>query len=279
MQLAVEQVASRKFAIQSSISVSHARLDGGFAQVLVLTSLATISAIITVALVHASGSGALTSALDRQVRGEAAAVSGIRRVIAAIEAPADDLETRILSSEHPLPFEFGETRVELQIDGEGGKINPVRSAPELLTGYIGTLPLSEDARRGLLAAIEDARELDDREAGLQAVHRYLLPIVPMAQLESDFGIWNQTGGVDPLYASERVLSAIPDLTAGGVAQVLQLRKSDPSAVRALSAHFATGRPIFSIVAVVRGSAGEMTSKRVPIEISSAGRVLVLEPHF
>jgi hypothetical protein len=111
------------------------------------------------------------------------------------------------------------------------------------------------------------------------VERFLLPSVAMAQLERDFGIWNQTAGIDPMYASRAVLSAGPNLTLNAVEQVLQLSQNNPSAIRGLSAHFSTGRAVFSIVATVRWGPNETSSKRVPIEISSAGRVLVLEPHF
>lgn len=252
------------------------RTSDGFVQVLVLISLATISAILQVILSNSVQLSSSLKALDRSVLGQTAASSAARRVIAAIEDPSDDLETKILAAGTPYPVEIAGTKVEVSIEGEGGKIDPATADQSIIAGYLAPLTLSGDQRSGLMAQLAEARANKSPAAAIGALYRFLVSIVSSDQLRRDFTDLDTTTGIDPMFADDRVLAAIPDIGAGKMAAIKSLRRDNPAGLNGMSAYFTSGQPIFTIVATVHWSATEQYSMGVPIEISTAGQVIALD---
>jgi hypothetical protein len=247
--------------------------EAGFAQVLVLASLAVVGAILTVALTTGAQTNRYSLALDLQLRGGAIARSGIELIIGAIEQPADTLETSLLAADTPYRTTISGIDTELEIQGEAGKLNPATADLTLIENYFAAAGIPLDAQAELLAALAQPRQEADGLAALRLVHAYLLPHLDLGQLRRDFGMWNTTAGIDPLFASRAVLAAVPDL--GNVESLLQLRKTDPGSVRSLSRHFTESRGVFCLVATAHWAPDRIASHAEIVEITAGGRVLSL----
>lgn len=254
---------------------SRAGRPDGFVQVLVLVALATLAGIMTVALATSSQATRNARVLDHRTDAAFAAGSAIRLVLAAFADPLSDLETRLLASDAPVAVQVLGTEVALALEGEAGKINPVTADPDILEGYFADLSLSATDQSALDAVLKAARTSGDADAAIAALHTQLLPFVPAADLARDFTPLSASAGVDPAYASERVLNALPDLSRNGVATVLENRRADPSSVATLSRFFVAGPPVFTIVATRSWGDREATTIRVPVDFSS-GRAVALD---
>lgn len=253
---------------------SRASPETGFAQLMVLGGLAAVAGVLTLATTASLGTSEMAAALANRLEHEIAASSAVHRIISAIADGGDALEIGLLSAT-ALDLDVGGTSVALSIEGEGGKINPVATRTEIVEGYLRDLGLSTEEFASLRTEFAGLRA--DRSASgevTSAVMLALLPWVAADQIDSDFSPFNDRTGIDLRYASERVLSAFPDLDASEVHQVVERRATDPSVVNGLSAYTESGSSRFSLVATISEPTGTFT-RRVPIEITPAGSVVLL----
>ena len=246
--------------------------DTGFAQVFVIVSLVLVSSILTSVLSTSHTSNQHTALVDRTVRANIAAGSAFRRVATAIEDPTDNTETDLVTSDVPLVVDVDDLRVAVTLEGEAGKINPARAASEILDRYLAALPLTEQDRSLLASDLSASRQTDDGTAGIAALKRVLIPHVGPLQIDQDFSALNSAAGIDPQYANSRVLSALPDLDAAEVAQILSMRRTDPSSIAGMSSYFGTSARVFSVVAEIAWEADRSFIRRIPFEITPAGKV-------
>lgn len=247
--------------------------EQGFAQVLVLASLAILSALLTAALTQGAGTNRYSVAFDLQIRGGAIARSGVDLVVHAIEDPTDNLEASLLAPDRPYVATIAGVETELEIQAEAGKLNPATTDLALLAGYLADAAVPPETHIDLLAELAAPRADGDALAALRLVHARLLRHVDWQQLQRDFGIWNTTAGVDPRFASRAVLAAVPDLS--DVENLLRTRKIDPASIHSGSRYFTEGRAVFCVSATARWAADGIASYAEAIEITSGGRVLRL----
>jgi hypothetical protein len=248
----------------------------GFVQIGALAGLAIVAALVTAVLSESVRLSRQTEALDRVTRGAIAADSGIRRLLVAIDSPADALEGWVGVAGVPYPFEFSGLQLTLAIEGEAGKINPLSIAAPILAGYIENLAIPGPDKAILISLLEDARSNEDTGAAMDALHAYLIPALSSEDIARDFTTRSRLAGIDPQLASERVLRAVPDVSDAEAAEIVRGRARQPGAISAPSAYFATGRPLFTLVAAVRWTESESFTRRVPIELTTAGRAIVLD---
>jgi hypothetical protein len=247
---------------------------GGFVQILVLAGLATVAGLLTAVLSDARQWGENGRSIERLTAGMAVAESGVRRLLAAINDPTDDLESRVGVDGVPFPFGVAEHSLDLAIEGEAGKIDVLAADRAVLLGYLQDLHLTEENRAFLVQAIDSARLRTDGPAAMDALFSHLLPVVSSELIEQDFTLLSGLAGIDPMLASERVLAALPDISDIEAKEIVRLRRTQPLSIAGLSIYFASGRPLFTLVATVHWNETETTTKRVPIEITTAGRALV-----
>jgi len=86
-------------------------------------------------------------------------------------------------------------------------------------------------------------------------------------------------GIDPRYATERVLAAVPDLDPGELASLLAMPAVDRASRHGLSRLFESGGRRFSFAVKVDQPPFVPTTRRLPIELSTSGRVVVLGPSY
>ena len=248
--------------------------DQGFVQILLLVALATIAAVLTAVLIGARQNVLYAKALDRMIRTEALAASGFQRLGAAILDHADDLEQAALEGTDPPLVTLADARLALTLEGEGGKIDLLRADMALLTEYLVNAALPAAAQARLIADIAAARDSKDGAAARDAVRLALLDSLSNAQIDADFTILGTTAGIDPRYASERVLAAVPDLDPGDLAALLAMPEAERTQ-QGLSRYFESGGRRFSLVVKIDQPPFAPATRRLPIELSTSGRVLVL----
>ena len=184
--------------------------ESGLVLPIVLVSLTIISLFAVTATLSIQQSRLEVSRLEQNTFGHFAGQSALRRVIAALAEPSDELDDRILGGEGPFRWEFDGRQIDLTIDGEGGKLDLASTDLEIISRYLQNLNLSSTE----LAAVEE-RLSTHRQAQTDALWPDLFDdlisgYLPLDELSSDLTGLNPTGGIDPVYASPRVLAAIPD---------------------------------------------------------------------
>lgn len=262
-----------EYESESASRANSAGRDAGFAQIVVLAALAVISAILTVALAAASTNDRFLTVFDRRVRAEVAADSSIREILSAIGDTADTAEQELLKGQVDLAI--GQMSIELRIEGEAGKIDPLLTNPDVLGGYLDDLGVGGAERAELITAIEVARGADDDGAALNVLRRTLVDRIPPGEFDSDFTHFGRGAGIDPQYASSRVLRAPPDISDAAAADIEQRRGDDVASIGTLSRYFGSASTIFSVVASVSTGDRGGYVKRVPIEITTGGRAIPL----
>ena len=249
---------------------------GGFAQISALLALAGIAGVLAVTLSQSVEISRQTVVLDRIIRGSVIADSGVRRLLAAIDDPDDRLEDEVGILGFPRTIEVSGVQVGLAIEGEAGKLNPLTIPWEVLERYVDRAGITAADRTDLLERLQDARRTVDMDAALRSLHVFLIPLLSLDELERDFSVRTNLAGVDPHLASERILAALPDLGEAAATELVRSRH-DPSAIgRFDSRYFATGHPLFTLVTTVHWNDVDRFTRRVPIEITTAGKVLVLD---
>jgi len=176
---------------------------------------------------------------------------------------------------HDKVIDVGAIEVTVSLVSVGGMLNPIGTAPTVIDAYFDRLKLSAVDREGLREKLVAARNAHDADAAMVAVYRYLIPLMSAGEIAADFSVFNPTSGVDPHYASERVLTALPDLTLPDVQRITEERSHKVEPLTIHSAYFVSAIPRFVVVGEIRHGDGTRYVERVPIEISSAGSVIYL----
>lgn len=263
------------FLHRSGAAIAGTERSAGFVQMLALGGVAILAALVTVALSQSYRTSESLGLLDRQVLGDVAAGSAIRLIAAAIADADDALEQRIGIGLPPLPLILFGHDLSLAIEGEAGKIDVIAGDIALLSRYISQSGLPQEQQVKLLEALAQARRGTDAPAAMEALQIAFAPSGQGARVEEDFTTRSGLAGIDPAVANERVLRSVPDLAPAAVASILSARSSGAHEIPA-SRYFATGRrSLFTLVATVHWSGTERLTKRVPIEITTGGRPLVL----
>lgn len=245
--------------------------DTGFVQLIVVAALATLGGLLTANLMAATHTSRQTAALERLVRSETIGTSGAYRLAAAIGDPADALENQALHG--AVNVGVGGTGMSLRIETSGSKIDVLAAEMVLIEGYVSQSGLAPSAAATLLANISEARTRSDGAEALEAVRVALAGILPIADIERDFTRFGGPG-IDPSYASAHVLHAIPDLSPADAARIAAAAPED-RAKDALSRYFSSTGRRFSLVTRIVWAPNETSERRLPIEISTAGQVIVL----
>ncbi|MBI4924141.1 MAG: hypothetical protein HY834_20590 [Devosia nanyangense] len=248
--------------------------SAGFVQLMALVALATISAVITASIVGATTGGRTSAALERLIRSDAVATSGFVRLEAAIIDASDSLETGALAPTSDARVGVGDVQVGLRIEAEDGKIDVLRADRDLLARYLANARLPPDVEVRMLGAIDEARAREDGGAGLEAVRRALLEQGDEASFYRDFTQFGSSG-IDPVYASDRVLASFPDLSPAEVAQLIRTSPEARATGSIRSRYFKSGGRRFALVSWIDWSVGQRSELRLPIEISAAGKPIRL----
>lgn len=268
-----ERHSKKKYKLCHRVDSTAA--DDGFILVIVLVVLATLAASISGILLISRQTTTLSSILEKGVRGRLTTSTGIRRVIASIEDDTDDMEIAILTAESGYAWTFDDHNIRLFIEGEGGKINPATTEMIIITRYLNQLNLPQEDRVAINALISNGRRNGNSTVTPSDLHPYLLTDISLNQVERDFTTLHQAIGIDPIYASPAVLSAIPDLSQSEVDTILQMSRVNRSEIVGLSTHFVSSPPMFTIVAVTNIRLNRKYTMRVPVEITRSGQVRTL----
>jgi hypothetical protein len=250
--------------------------EAGFAQILVLSALAVLAAILTVAISTARLGGQQISALDARVLADARLASGLALLQEALADPANDLDTRALRA--PITAGVAGASVELSIIGEGGKIDVLRADPVLVGRFATNADLAGEAVVHLLAELADRRNAGDDIGAMEAVRLALAEAIGFPAVDENFTRFG-SDRIDPAFASEAVLRAIPDLGTSQMAQIIAAPPAERSQYTSLSGYFASGSRRFTLVARLSEKPGQRFEQRLPIELTSSGGIIELDrPH-
>jgi len=249
------------------------RSEGGFAQILVLAALAVLASILTVSISTARLGSRQMSALDTRVFADAQLGSGLALLLEALRDPANDLETRALAA--PVTIEISGRATELSLVGEGGKIDLLRADPALLERFATNAGLPRDDIARLLAELAAHRALGDDIGALDAVRLALAEAIGLPAVDESFTRFGNDG-IDPTFATDTVLRAIPDLGSAEAAQVIAASALERGQYAALSRHFASGSRRFMLIARLSEKPGRRFERRLPIELTSSGGVIELD---
>lgn len=245
------------------------RHDAGFATAAVLAGLATVALLMTAAMTTMNFHHEALDALERQTLEQATTRSAMDRIFAAIEDGSDAFEVTLMAQDQPLPMAIGTRSPKVLITGEAGKLNPATSDQALLISYaVNVLQLPTEDARAFAAAMRS-----DSDTSRANWHKTFLENATYEQMIQDFGSYNETNGIDPLYANEEVLASVPDLE-GLTADILRRRREEPVQTRALSPHFnATPAPFTVSVSLETDIASSMAAT---FALSSGGKIVRLK---
>lgn len=236
-------------------------------QLLVVSALAVLGGLLTAGLLAAAETGRQAAALERLVRGEAAADAGFYRLVAAIEDPADTLETVALQGQTTLAMTGDE--LSLGIEANGSKIDVLAADLQLIERYARQVGLNGPDVSALLDTLGAAREAGNGSAALEAIRVAMTGLLPSEELSRDITRFG-AAGIDPTYASSRVLHAVPDLSPADADRIAAAPSAERAQYAQLSRYFASAGRRFSLL--VRAG---LLDQRLPLEMSTAGKVVVL----
>lgn len=247
----------------------------GFVQMMVLIALGTISAVVMATMLVATSANSSTAALERLVQTDALTTSRFNRLEAAMVDPADDLETRALEPDAAAEIQVGDKRMALQIEGIGGKIDPLRTDPDVIVRYLANSGLTSAEQVRAMDTIAQARESSDASSAANAVLIALLDRKPAPELSQDFTQFADHSGIDPAYASPSVVAAIPDLPASSGVRISGVAIEDLAKLNLQSRYFAPNGTRFSLVAHIDWGPTQSSQRQLPVEVSGAGRLVAL----
>lgn len=246
--------------------------ESGFVQLIVVSGLAVLGGLLTVSLLAATETGRQGAALERLVRSEVAADAGFYRLVAAIEDPADALETAALQGQAQLVIAGDE--LSLGVEANGSKIDVLAADLQLIERYARQAGLDGRDLSALLDRLGVARETGDGPAALEAIRVAITGLLPSQELSRDITRFGGSG-IDPTYASSRVLHAVPDLGPADADRIAAAPLAERAQYAQLSRYFASAGRRFSLVTRVGWGANALSEGCLPIEISTAGRAVAL----
>lgn len=229
-----------------------------------LITAAALSGLLINLFDLSRGAGRQVAALERMITSQVVLESGLRRLQAGFASVDDDVENRALMA--AVPVLVGRTPVSLGIENEAGKIDVMRAAEPVVLGYLSRFWERPPTR----AALRAARAGGEGAGAFQAIALQL----PQDELADAYRDLTRFGlqGIDPQYASRRVLESLPDLAKGEAARIAELPAGQRTLSPSASQYFVTGGHTFSLVASL---ASDQRSVRLPVEVSTSGRVVAL----
>lgn len=253
----------------SSPRMQSSSRASGFAQVIVVGGVAAIAALIAAMMPLTQSTSTATSGLERLLRVEVLARSASARLLTAIESRGDLFEQQALDG--PVALTLADRTLAVSLEGETGKIDVLRSPSEMLARLGQDLGVEPGSRATFEAEIEEARR-HDASRTLAVVQRWLAPLHPdLDTVVTMFG----SEHIDPTYAGIEVLSAIPDLSQADAARILSVPRTNRGQFAELSEHLAVNTRRFSIAVRIEWAADQISIRRLPIELSTSGRAIVL----
>ncbi len=250
--------------------------DAGFVQLLVVAALAMVGGLLTAGLMSATQTSRQTAALERLVRGDVLAASGFQRLIAAIDGPQDILENEALRG--AVSLSLADADVQLRIEANGSKIDVLAADLTLLENYLTQAGLERQRLAALLGDVGDARARSDSEGAIEAIRAVAAGLQPAEAFDRDLTRFGGPG-IDPNYASSRVLRATPDLTPIDADRIAAAPEGERGEYARLSRYFTSTGRRFSLATRIEWAADAISERRLPIEISTSGKVMMLGgPH-
>jgi len=251
----------------------NAHGQAGFAQLLVIAALAVLAAVLTVALSTARLGSQQISALDAQVFADTRLTSGLALLQEALRDPTNNLELRALAA--PVMVDLADAEVELAIVGEGGKLDVLRADPALIERFAKNAGLARDETTALLDELGKMRKRGDDAGAMEAVRLAFAETVGPVGVDDNFTRFG-SDRIDPTFATDAVLQAIPDLGPSQIAQMVASPSSQRTQYATLSTYFASGSRRFMLIARMSEKPGHRFEKRLPIELTTSGGFVELD---
>lgn len=247
--------------------------EAGFAQILVLAALAAIAAILTVAISTARLGGQQISALDARVSADTQLASGLAVLLDALDDSANDLEIRALA--RPVTAEFADRPLELSLVGEGGKIDVLRVDLSLIDRFATNAGLARGDVVRLLEELAARRGSGDDIGAMDALRLFLAEAIGFEAVDDNFTRFG-SDKIDPAFATDAVLHAIPDLSSSQIMQIVAAPQAERAQYAALSRYFATGSRRFMLIARFDEGPDQRFERRLPIELTTSGGIIELD---
>jgi hypothetical protein len=194
---------------------------------------------------------------------------------AAMDDPTDDLEVAALEHDERASVLVGKMRLQVSIEPEDGKLDLMKCDPALLHRYFVNVGLSSDELTSLLEVIQQSRASGDGRQAIDALFAALLDHESSTNIEQDFTINGTQAGIDPLYASFRVLASIPDISLADASRLSTTNFAERTKVGISSGYFVSGGRHFSLLTRVVWTADQQSNERIPVEVSAAGQFVRL----
>lgn len=236
----------------------------GFVQLIALAGLIAVSGLIVAGSNAALFTVKQASDLRNQLQNDVLLSSAIRYTLESGQA--------LESNFQPLTVTIDQQPMSLHIEAEGGKIDPNVAPRELVSSYLEEAGLPATDTGALL----DTLDVEDAQ-GVILIAKAIASSLGQAELHilrqdlTDFG----TTGVDPHYASERVLRLVPGLSEADVRAILRERTRSADPKLPSSPYFVSAPPRFTLVAEIGSADGTRDIKSFPFEVTSGGSILAL----
>lgn len=244
--------------------------NAGFVQVVVLAGIATLAALSVAGLSSTQSADVTAAAIERMLRVDVLTRSAFARVLAALESRPDTFEQQALSG--PTVLEISGQEVAVSLEGEAGKVDLLQAPLTTVVRLADNLELPTGELDSFIAELEGARSQGNAVQALDlARQRLALRAADLDAVVTIFG----NAHIDPTYAPREVLETIPDLSPAEIAQILSTPPSERGQFVALSEHFATNSRRFSIAVQIAWGPDQVSIRRLPIELSTSGRAVVL----
>lgn len=273
--------------VQSHVKAESRHGECGFVLLTVLV-VTTIVSALAIAVMIAARENSRSLAIEAQrVEAEALSDAGLTRIIAALEDADDPMLSALLrTGGTPVIWRYAGRDIALSITMEAGMVDLNSGQPALIRALIRSVIDDPVKNREMLARWEAMRR---QGKPLETVIALLDPqdrLRPEARkLEALFTTVTGAQGVDPLAASDTVLSNIPSLTDADRALIAQARISGSrTGLNALRARFRPlldgERPLYRIhasavlpngITVRRSALAAQDLKTRKIEISDVFR--------
>ena len=247
--------------------------EAGFAQILVLSALVVLSAILTASIATSRLGNRQASALDARVFADARLDAGLALLRDALADPDNRLEEQALAA--PVAVEVADQVVDVAIASEGGKIDVLRADLGLVERFANNAGLSTDQVAELLEQLTARRDVEDDLGAFEAVELALAGAIGLAAVSDSFTRFG-SDHIDPTSATDDVLRAIPDLTPSEVQRIIATPSTERSRFATASRYFASGSRRFTLIARFSDSSGGHFERRLPIELTTAGGVIELD---
>lgn len=247
--------------------------SAGFVQILVLVSLTGIGGVVTASVIEAMTGNRAAAALQWTIESDALAGSTFNRISDAVANPSDKLELSLIEKEQALDLGIGV--VSAAVESESSKVNLMLADLAIVHRYATNAGLSTTQAGALVAEVGETRRAGNANKAFDALLLHLLGLRSYSELAADVSVVGTDSGVDPAYATLRVLSAIPDLSPAQV-QLLEKTPASGRATAVSSRYFGSSGTRYALVATIRKGAHE-SQRRLVVEVTASGRMVPVRP--